>query len=305
MTLIENIPISKETTPYAENNTTDKQYFAGRYYGKFDPSRPIPKVIHHIWINQNNEIPDCYKKEWRDSWKKIMPDWKVKVWYAKDVEALLRKKYPIVLRKYNSYHIPVCKADIARLAILHSEGGVYTDLDFECLKPIDRWIENKNAFFIATDTENLKTTSLRNSILASTANHPIFKKALTSLKPSQVTLQFSLDQSDSAAKLPLNTAVKLLQNCYKKGKNSLEISKICASQLHFLKFNYIFNATGPRFLTRTVIQKKNKGLSISLVPSPPFFPYEGSQRAEFTQKDSFAHDVYAVHRYTALWFQSS
>ena len=314
------LPEGKEEADLKES------FFLGHTYGKLSPNKGIPKVIHQIWINKDNKIPSSYKKEWRESWKKKMSDWEVKVWYKEDIEKLLREKYPKVFEKYKTFHIPVCKADIARLAILHSQGGVYVDLDFECLKPIDKWTKGKNAFLIANDPKLPKSTFVKNSVIASCANHPYFLKVLKNLKVSTVPEDFDWKKTPAKQKKKIETRILRLQTKIENSHSTRKIKqyhreiavlrkekeevtpkskqeKLLAKETASGRMSYVFNATGPRFLGAPLKQIKARDLSVTLIPLTPFFPYEGKDRFRFMDKTSFEENVYAVHKYTALWMK--
>ena len=74
---------------------------------------------------------------WQASWRKHHPDWEYRLWTDRDNRAFLEQHYPWLLPMYDRYPEPVMRADLVRYFILHHEGGVYADLDLECLRPID------------------------------------------------------------------------------------------------------------------------------------------------------------------------
>jgi mannosyltransferase OCH1-like enzyme len=90
----------------------------------------IPKVIHQIWIG--SPLPDRYIPL-IESWKYHHPDWVHILWTDADIEALdlVNKAQYEASTNYGQ------KADIARYEILYRFGGVYVDIDFECLRPFD------------------------------------------------------------------------------------------------------------------------------------------------------------------------
>lgn len=98
----------------------------------------IPKVIHYCWFG-GNPLPEsainCI-----NSWKKYMPDYKIKEWnesnfdfslckYAK--EAYDEKKFAFV-------------SDYARYKIIYEYGGVYFDTDVELIRELDALISSGN-----------------------------------------------------------------------------------------------------------------------------------------------------------------
>lgn len=72
------------------------------------------------------------------------PDWTYYFWTDADNLELLNRHYPEYVELYNSYNgwaHRVQKADFIRYFILHRYGGVYVDLDFEALRPLDALLE--------------------------------------------------------------------------------------------------------------------------------------------------------------------
>lgn len=97
----------------------------------------LPKVIHYCWFGKNKIPPNL--QECIDSWKKIMPEYKIVRWdeenfdinsnrFAK--EAYKAKKWAFV-------------ADYVRLYALYNYGGIYMDADVKALKPLDRFLQHK------------------------------------------------------------------------------------------------------------------------------------------------------------------
>src|SRR5437868_4106817 len=80
----------------------------------------------------------CYKQS--QSWLLMHPEWTYFFWTDSDNLRLIQDHYPDHLRLYNGYsawasHLQ--RADVIRYFILHRYGGVYVDLDFESLRPLD------------------------------------------------------------------------------------------------------------------------------------------------------------------------
>ena len=91
-----------------------------------------PHVIHQTW--RDASLPKGFRRLSR-TWQKHMPRWRYRLHTDKDVLDLVQQKYVWLLPAYRRFS-SIQRADLARYLFLHSEGGVYADLDVELLKPL-------------------------------------------------------------------------------------------------------------------------------------------------------------------------
>lgn len=90
----------------------------------------IPKSIHQIWLGPN-AVPSFYS-QLSDTWKRHNPDFTYRLWTDNDVANMtLRNQH--LFDSLNNYG---AKSDLLRYEILMSYGGVYIDVDFECISPL-------------------------------------------------------------------------------------------------------------------------------------------------------------------------
>ncbi len=106
----------------------------------------IPKIIHQTWRDHNLPVP----KAWPESWQRHNPDWEYRLWTDDDLLAFVQQCYPELEALYLSYPKPVQRADMARYLILHHHGGVYADIDTECMAPLDL-IAGEQRIILATE----------------------------------------------------------------------------------------------------------------------------------------------------------
>ncbi|KAI9034841.1 uncharacterized protein KD926_005323 [Aspergillus affinis] len=64
-------------------------------------------------------------------WKTVLEpqNYTIKLWTDDDVLKLIKSKYAWLLQTYMGYPHNIQRADIARLLVVHAEGGIYADLD--------------------------------------------------------------------------------------------------------------------------------------------------------------------------------
>lgn len=87
----------------------------------------IPNTIHQIWIGPKDP-PD-----WLLGWKNL-DTFKYRLWGEESIRELLEESYPSLVPLWDAYMGQECyngAANIARVGIVHSYGGVYIDADTE------------------------------------------------------------------------------------------------------------------------------------------------------------------------------
>lgn len=139
---------------------------------------PVPKVFHFVWFG---ELP-LNLADYTDTWSKHHPDWEVKRWDYHNLPQLrnqdLFDRAGEITGGDGFYQF---MSDIVRLEILESEGGVYVDCDFECLRSIDCLVRVAKSAFAAWEVNN---TWLNNAFLGAAPHHPMITKCIEELPES-------------------------------------------------------------------------------------------------------------------------
>ena len=118
----------------------------------------IPKLIHQTW--KSYDLPEKYITL-VDSWKKMHPDWKYKLYDDQDCIEFIQKYYPELFDAYQSLEEPVMKADMFRYLIIYHFGGLYADLDTEALKSFDELLKDNSKMIIGVELEFDNTMLLK------------------------------------------------------------------------------------------------------------------------------------------------
>lgn len=139
-----------------------------------DDKPRIPLIIHQIWLG--SPLPEKYKK-WQEAWQS-MPDFEYKLWTDKDVEKLNLISKNIYEKSKNYGQ----KADILTAEILYQFGGIYIDIDLECLQPEMFALLNRcYDFYIGLHPLDLWVIEAGHAIMASIKGHPYFEGYLKDL----------------------------------------------------------------------------------------------------------------------------
>jgi len=104
----------------------------------------IPKIIHQTW--KTDVLPFPYD-ELSATWKELHPDWEHIIWTDEMNKDFIKDHYPEFLEKYESYPLNIQRADAFRYFVLRKYGGLYVDMDFECVKNFDSLLRGKECVF--------------------------------------------------------------------------------------------------------------------------------------------------------------
>ncbi|AGF85294.1 hypothetical protein QJ854_gp488 [Moumouvirus goulette] len=133
----------------------------------------IPNILHQIWIQGYEKIPNDLKK-YHINCQKVNNNFEHVLWDDDKIRKLLIDKFgPEYLETYDYFKVPAQKADFARYAILYTYGGIYLDMDMVCRKNLESLLQYN--FFLTPQIVPLFTKSYLNAIIGSRKNHPIFK----------------------------------------------------------------------------------------------------------------------------------
>ena len=85
---------------------------------------------------------------WAETWRSNNPDYEYVLWDDADNRRFVAEKFQWFLPTYDSYDAEIKRADAIRYMYLYTYGGIYADLDFECLKPFDSLLETYKGYDI-------------------------------------------------------------------------------------------------------------------------------------------------------------
>jgi inositol phosphorylceramide mannosyltransferase catalytic subunit len=152
----------------------------------------IPRVFHQIWLG-----PEPFPREYevyQHSWKRRHPGWEVRLWTEGDLpDDLVRKEIYELLRR------PAERSDLLRFELLDRHGGVYLDVDFECLRSIEPLLEGVSFFCAYNDPGRVN-----NAVIGAVPGHPLLARAIRELRPRET---FGPVDKDGTGPLFLNRLV--------------------------------------------------------------------------------------------------
>ena len=168
----------------------------------------IPRVLHHIWVGPR-PVPD----HWIKAWRQMHPTWTLRLWREADLADLPMGNRGL----FDDFMAAGCwhgASDIARVAILQAEGGVYVDVDSKPLVTFERAPFMAAGFFAAYEPLNSIPGRIANGTIGSEANHPIlatYARLVSEMDPAAVMAE----PWDTCGGTGLTAAVLVHRQCCK------------------------------------------------------------------------------------------
>jgi hypothetical protein len=95
----------------------------------------IPKLLFQTWKSKT-VIPANFA-HWSRTFRDHNPTYQHVLWDDADNRAFIAGHYPWFLETYDAYPAEIFRADAVRYFFLYHFGGIYADMDTECLRSLD------------------------------------------------------------------------------------------------------------------------------------------------------------------------
>jgi hypothetical protein len=154
----------------------------------------IPRIAHFIWLDFGDEAGNRRAAPPERSLRRVAafreahPGWQVKVWDGEGVHALVRRAAPeYYAQRFLAYPAPIMRVDAARYFILHEHGGVYMDMDYLLVRPLDALLEaHRSATSLVYEEETFNgSRAITNSFLVTAPGSPLTAALIEGLRAAE------------------------------------------------------------------------------------------------------------------------
>ncbi|MDL2297302.1 hypothetical protein LJC68_06820 [Bacteroidales bacterium OttesenSCG-928-B11] len=232
-------------------------------------SNGIPKLIHQIWSGKYEPLPPRYDA-FCQTWKELHPDFEYRFWMEADINDFVSTHFPQYEAKYKNFPHDIQRWDTIRYMILHKLGGIYVDVDYECLKNIAELIDQSSCFFALEPKSHSdqfeRELVFNNALMGCVPAHPFIEEAI--------------------------------QYCFRE--------EIDATPVDLWG---VLTSSGPLMLHTVYEQSKHKN-SVDLLPAELVSPltkteadlfFDGNRDSYFMKK---VEKAYAIHYFRGTWLEA-
>lgn len=143
----------------------------------------IPKRLTQTW--KSKTLPPGAARL-RETWLRRNPDFTCRLFDDADCETLVAETFPEHVDAFRRLPFPVMRADIFRYAAIFRDGGLYADIDMECLRPVSVLLSSASCVLAVEahlgrrrtlELGYAKPVQIANCIFAAVPGHPFFLAA--------------------------------------------------------------------------------------------------------------------------------
>lgn len=144
----------------------------------------IPQLISQTW--RSPSLPDGIQALC-DGWKRLNAEFEYRFFTDDDCAKVVEDVSPEHLKAYLSFRHPVMRADYFRYAVIYRDGGLYADIDMECLRPVGPLLKTDGALLTVealvtrarqAELGYARPYQVANCIFAAVPRHPLFRDAM-------------------------------------------------------------------------------------------------------------------------------
>jgi inositol phosphorylceramide mannosyltransferase catalytic subunit len=163
----------------------------------------IERNIFQTWKSKSL-LPDNFKY-WSETVKRLNPQFEYFLWDDVDNRAFIREHYSFFLDVYDNYPSEIYRADAVRYFWLYHFGGIYIDMDSECLRPLDNICQESTGIVLGRMGRDLTFIhSIPNAVMMSSSRETFWLYVIQLLMSSRDSRQHPEDLTGS---IFLKTAV--------------------------------------------------------------------------------------------------
>jgi mannosyltransferase OCH1-like enzyme len=144
----------------------------------------IPRLLSQTW--KSTRLPPAAARL-RDTWIEKNPDFECRLFDDEASRAVIAEVVPEHVEAYDALPHAVMRADIFRYAVIYRDGGLYADVDMECLKPVSTLLA-RGACLLAVEAHLTATRAVElgypalfqiaNCVFAAAPRHAFFMAAI-------------------------------------------------------------------------------------------------------------------------------
>lgn len=136
----------------------------------------IPKILHFIWLG-NSKVP-WFGSRFIKTWTNFHPGWALELWDDDRAASFWNTTHCRTKGCFEIADNLGKKSDILRYEILYHYGGVYVDIDYECLGSLTQLGESCSFFAGRANVPEFPSIEINNGLIGCCRYHPLLSATI-------------------------------------------------------------------------------------------------------------------------------
>jgi hypothetical protein len=115
---------------------------------RYEKEPEIPRLLH--FVHKDRAAISKASLGYMEHCQALNPEWKILFHSDADIQTLLETHYKAYVEFFYALDPPMKRVDLSRYFLMHHYGGVYADLDYECVQPLDSWVPKQKAAWLSS-----------------------------------------------------------------------------------------------------------------------------------------------------------
>ena len=108
----------------------------------------IPSILHLVHKDRASIKPASI--EYMRHCAELNPDYTIMFHSDQDIRKMLETDYSEYVESFYRLGPPMKQIDLSRYFLMHRYGGIYADLDYECVQPFRAWVPKEKAAWLSS-----------------------------------------------------------------------------------------------------------------------------------------------------------
>lgn len=190
----------------------------------------LPPILFQTWKTRRNLPPHFHV--WRNTFLSENVGFAFPLWDDADNRLFVEKNFPWFLEVYDGYPQEIYRADAVRYLFLYAYGGVYADLDVQCLRSLDTLIGGEGVFLGRMGGDPDFEHAVPNAIMASSPRHPFWLLVIAHIAEAARQNESALRPEYMTGPVILKRSVDFLRNHSDQAKDVIrEMARLLPTHL--------------------------------------------------------------------------
>lgn len=236
---------------------------------RFNHNKSIPKMIFVTAKYNIDELPERFRTNYQEM-EKQNPEYTFQYYDDDQIRNFIREHHPYALNAYDALIPGAYKADLWRMLVLYTYGGVYIDAGHQFVVPLSDILDESDEFVSVFEVYDL---GIHNSFIYAYPQHPILKNTIDMILDNINNRRYGENTTDITGPTTFQRAYNLTLGLPERHPIPIGRADTPQYKIRFLRHDYKDNDRANTYIVdetdRKVIRTKFEGYEEAMYSEGP------------------------------------